>query len=216
MFSAAHALETSAVYRAEGLNMVLLEAKMDLKADEQAYDIHTKATAKGVLALFIHAQTEFETKGRIVDEEIQVDESVMKTKDNKKIVRIPQNFTDKPEYLDYQSLLLHLLRIKEPETHTVLASDGKRDMRITLIYDGQKELSSVYKRLKGSAHKWSVRIDVIGGKKNGWFFERMREGASSPLSLYIKENEQGEKSLVLGVFDTGVIGQLFVVKDGEK
>lgn len=210
----AQSAETALRYRAVGLNMPLLEAVINLKEDAEAYTINTRADAKGLLALFIHAQTIFETKGYMRGDSFVISESVMKTKDKKQIVRIPQNFADKEGYMDYQTLLLHLRRNQEKQTHSVLVSDGKRDMRITLLYEGQKELSVVYKGLSGLADKWSVRIEILSGKKKGWFFERMGQGKESPLSLYMQETADGLKELVLGVFDTGIIGELFIVKEG--
>lgn len=207
-----HAETATAVYRAEGLNITLLSSQISLDLSDTDYKIETTAVAQGILALFIHAQTVFETTGKIKGDSLKITDSVMKLKDNHSIEVKRPSFADKPEYIDYQSLLVHLMRLKTKQTHSVLVSDGKRDMEIQLIYGGEKELSSVYKKLNGKAENWSVRIKVLNGKKKGWFFKRINEEIQSPLQLYFLSENQ-HRSLILGTFDTGVVGKLFIVRE---
>ena len=202
----------NAVYRAEGLKIPLLSGYINMNLTKNDYHLETSAVAKGLLAAFIHAQTVFETKGKIEGDTLTVLDSSMKMKDGKTIETTRPNFENKKGYLDYQSLLLHLMRQKEKKTHSVLVSDGKRDMEIRLLYGGEKELSSVYKGLSGTAENWSVRIKILSGKKKGWFFKRINEDTHSPLQLYFV-SEGNHKSLMLGTFDTGVVGKLYIVRE---
>ncbi len=210
--SVAHALSFDAVYEAQGLNMTLLSANMAVQIDKSNYRIQTDAQALGILSLFIHQKTVFQTIGTIGDNKLTVIDSVMQTRSGKRIETTRQNFKDKINYIDYQSVLIELIRFNNYKNHTLFLSDGKRDMRVTLTAEGKKELSQIYPTLQGKAQAYSVRIDVIGGKKKGGFFERMREAETSPLWLYMQPNEQtGEKMLVLSTFDTGVIGSLYII-----
>lgn len=210
--SSVNAESINAVYRAEGLNIPLLSGYINMNLTEKDYHLETSAVAKGLLAVFVHAQTVFETKGKIEGDTLTILDSSMKMKDGKTIETIRPNFQNKKGYLDYQSLLLHLMKLKEKKTHSVLVSDGKRDMEIQLLYGGEKDLSSVYEKLSGKAENWSVRIKILSGKKKGWFFKRINEDVHSPLQLYLIP-EKDQKSLILGTFDTGVVGKLYIVRE---
>ncbi len=208
----AQAVSFEAVYEAQGLNMKLLSADMSVSIDKTSYSIQTDARARGILSLFIHQNTLFKTSGEIIDNKLHVMDSMMQTRSGKRIETTRQNFKEKINYIDYQSVLIELMQNINSQNHVVFVSDGKRDMRITLTAEGEKKLSEIYPAMPGKAEAYSVQIEVVGGKKKGWFFERMRTAQKSPLWLYMQPNAKtGEKMLVLSTFDTGVIGSLYIV-----
>lgn len=213
----ASAVSFESTYEARGLNMVLLSANMSVDMNDKAYAINTHSYSRGILSLFIDAETIFQTQGLFKKDGLQVIDSVMKNKSGKKIKTTRQNFEDKLNYLDYQSVLIELMRLPKEESHTFLISDGKRDMKAVLTYEGVHSLSEIDSTLTGTADAYSVRIEVIAGKKKGWFFERMKESKKSPLWLYLQNDDTiGEKTLVAGVFDTGVLGKLYIVRKEMK
>ncbi len=202
----------NAVYEAQGLNMTLLSADMKLTIDDNTYAMRTTAEAQGILAMFIHQNTIFDTTGKITSNGLRITDSMMQTRSGKQIKTVRPNLKDKPDYIDYQSVLIELINMENVKEKTLMISDGKRDMRATLTYEGERELPKIYPSLSGNAEVWSVRIDVISGKKKGWFFERLRESQVSPLRLYMQPSElTGKKMLVLSTFDTGVLGSLYIV-----
>ncbi len=208
----AHAVSFDAMYEAEGLNMTLLSADMSVKLNDTDYTIQTNAAARGILSLFIHENTIFKTIGTISDNQLRVSDSMMQTRSGKQIKTVHQNFKDKVNYIDYQSVLIELILKSFDKNYILYISDGKRDMRVTLIPEGEIELSEIYPLLQGKAETYSVQIEVVAGKKKGWFFERMRTAKKSPLRLYMQPNDAiGRKMLVLSTFDTGVIGSLYIV-----
>ena len=217
MSEAVCAKSFESTYEAQGMNMVLLSADISIETNQTGYMINTHSYARGILSLFIDSETIFQTRGKFEQNRLKIIDSVMKNKKRKYIRTTQQNFNEKQGFIDYQSILIELMRLSDVQSHTFYVSDGKRDMRITLTYEGKRDLSEINSGLTGQADAYSVQIDVIAGKKKGWFFERMRESQKSPLRLYMQADEQiGEKTLIAATFDTGVIGKLYIVRKELK
>ncbi len=199
-----------ASYHAYGLKMRLLSADIDIMQHDSKYEIKTQSKARGMLSLFIHAQSIFNTSGTINNDILTVQQFFMQNKDKKNTETVHVDFTQKPGFMDYQSALLHLMRQQTHQTQELLVSDGKRDMKITFLYEGAVDLAPIYKNQTGIGQAYSVRIDILQGKKSGWFFKRVNQGEKSPLTLYFKDNQ-----LALASFDTGVLGTLYIVKEAQ-
>lgn len=204
-----------AKYVATGLGMDLLTADMMIDMTDTDYAIQTNSVAKGILSLFIHSKTAFYTKGKIQKNKLTVLESLMKNTDGKKTDKTIWNFAEKKDFIDYQSVLIYLMRLQKSGTQTVQVSDGKRDMLVTLTDEGKRNLAQIHPDLSGEGQAYSVRIKITGGKKSGWFFKRIQEEKISPMWLYMQK-EENEYSLVLSTFDTGVIGQLYIIRKEFK
>lgn len=202
-------------YVATGLGMDLLTADMVIDMTNTDYTIQTNSVAKGILSLFIHNKTAFYTKGKIEGSRLTVLESSMKNTDGKKTDKTILNFDEKQGFIDYQSVLIHLMRLQKNGTQAIRVTDGKRDMLITLTDEGQRNLTQIHPDLSGEGQAYSVRIKITGGKKSGWFFKRIQEEKISPMWLYMQKEENGH-SLVLSTFDTGVIGQLYIIRKEFK
>ncbi|MBQ9089803.1 MAG: hypothetical protein IJY58_02010 [Alphaproteobacteria bacterium] len=209
----AYAVSFKSRYEAQGMNMVLLSADIDTVLTNDTYYIETKAKSKGILSLFIHPETIFQTQGRKTKSGLKVIDSVMKIKSGKEIEVIRQNFDKKTDFIDYQSVLVYLMKLSVPSNQKLFVSDGKRDMQVDVMYQGKQVLSDVHQDLTGEADAYSVRIKILSGKKKGWFFKRMQEEKKSPLWLYMKKNEKtGQNELVLSTFDTGILGRLYIIQ----
>lgn len=209
------AIQYQSKYVATGLGMDLLTADMMIDMTNTDYTIQTNSVAKGILSLFIHSKTAFYTKGKIQGSRLTVLESSMKNTDGKKTDKTVWNFAEKQDFIDYQSVLIHLMRLQKNGTQTVQVSDGKRDMLITLTDEGERNLAEIYPQLSGNVQAYSVRIKITGGKKSGWFFKRIQEEKISPMWLYMQK-EENMHSLVLSTFDTGIIGQLYIIRKEFK
>ncbi len=208
-----HGVSLNSHYEAHGMNMVLLTADIRTVLDKNTYFIETKAKSKGLLSLFIHPETIFQTQGKFFKSGLKVTDSVMKIKSGKEVEVVRQNFDKKPTYVDYQSILIHLMNTTSKSNQTLFVSDGKRDMQVDITYQGIHSLERIHSELSGEADAYSVRIRILNGKKKGWFFKRMQEEKESPLWLYMKKNKDTDKNeLVLSTFDTGVLGRLYIIR----
>ena len=193
-------------YQAEGLGMTLLEGQFTVSENSENYTASLTTQSRGFLSLFVDAKTAFVTKGLREGDVFYPTESYMiNTKKNKSRKR-KVDFTQK-DVLDYQTAVLNLTHQQIPEDTIYLISDGKRVMKATFLYQGKQENDDVY----------SVKIDILSGRKTGWFVEQM-EAQENPLQIFISTDlNTNQRVLKKAVFNTGLFGKIviYLVK-GEK
>lgn len=192
-------------YQAEGLGMTLLLGNFTLDEDNQNYTATLTTRSKGILSLFVDSQTKFYAHG-IKKGDYLPTESYMINMKKKQIRKRVVDFSVR-EVLDYQSALLNLLNQEKPHTVVYLLSDGKRVLQATFLYEGKEELDDVY----------SITVEILSGKKTGWFMEQMAKG-DSPLRLFLSyDPDTNRKILKKAVLKTGVLGEIviYLVKGEE-
>ncbi len=199
-------------YSAYGMGLNLLSARIDIDLTPQKATLQTVSQTRGMLSFFLDSKTQFDTTVKINKNQYIIEQSSMINIKNKKPVRTVWNFEEKQNFIDYQTILAAMMHEKvKGENHSFLVSDGKRDMNITLMYQGVVELPPNDKMFfAGKAEKYDVSVDILSGKKKGWFFQRMKEHPGA-LSLYFARIESYDNPiLVLGTFDTGVLGNISI------
>lgn len=199
-------------YNAYGMGLNLLSARIDVDLTPQKTTLQTISQTRGMLSFFLDSKTQFNTSAKINKDQYIIEQSSMINIKKETPVRTVWNFEEKQNFIDYQTILAAMMheRVKG-KNRSFLVSDGKRDMNIRLAYQGAVELLPNDKTFfEGMAEKYDVSVDILSGKKKGWFFQRMKEHPGA-LSLYFARIEPYENPiLVLGTFDTGVLGNISI------
>lgn len=203
---------TTAVYNAHGAGMHLISGEQVIKTDGKHIDIRMETQTRGLLSLLLDAQTVFATNLDIEAGECLVKSASMTSIEGKTIREREFDFKTCPGYVDYQTAMYDLMQQKEPKTRTYNVFDSRRKMKITFTYQGAKELKSSSRMMyAGPADYYTVTIDVIEGKKKGWFFNRVKDKEDSRLHAYLaRVGDEKVKRLVLGEFETTLFGTISV------
>lgn len=197
-----------AQYEASGAGLNLMSAQFRLTVENEAFSVRTKAQTKGLLGFFLDAESIFNSSGKIIDKQFVTDSSSMTTFSKKKVKKRVVDLKNKAGYLDYQSAVLSIMNLDKSQDKTFYVSDGKRDLKITFLYQGKRVIDRVKNSLfAGEADYYTVFVSVVGGKKSGWFFNRMKDATNSPLHVYFADVLKNDfKVLVRADFDTNVFG----------
>lgn len=155
-------------------------------AAEIPFQITTSSRARGLLGLFVNAKNIFKTEGVIREESfIPFSSFFFKgSEENMKTVRIE---TDEAQNIkDYQTAMLDMMRrVQEnPCAGSQIVTDGKRTMRMTFtpLTIKEEEISEEDKALAPvSFKKCALKLDLLKGKKKGWFWTREEK---EPLILW--------------------------------
>ena len=186
-------------YQAEGLGMSLLEGQFNLSEDSGNYTAVLQTQSKGILSLFVDSKTAFFTRGiRKIDAFYPTESYMINTKKNRSRKR-KVDLTQK-DVLDYQTVVLNLLSQQVPTDAVYLISDGKRVMKATFLYQGKQAEDDVY----------SVKIDILSGRKTGWFVEQMKT-QENPLQIFISTDpDTKQRVLKKALFNTGLLGKIVI------
>lgn len=198
----------TATYQAYAVGLNLLEATMHVSDTSETYAIQTTTQTKGLLGLFMDSRQRFFTQGR--KESFTPDYSMMTRKGKEKTI----DFTNYPNHFDYQTTVLALMKRQAPipsiTTYTVW--DGKRVLLLTFTYLGKEQLPSSDTPFQGTADKYTLHIDILSGKKKGWFFERMGQKENPPLRLWFQPTGTDSQSLLVrGEFETALFGTITIL-----
>ena len=198
----------TATYQAYAMGLNLLEATMQVSEAPETYTIQTATQTKGLLGLFMDSRQRFFTQGR--KDSFTPVYSMMTRKGNERII----DFSNYPEHFDYQAVVWALMKQQPPvpPTLTYTVWDGKRVLLLTFTYLGKEQLPPSDAPFQGSADKYTLRIDILAGKKKGWFFERMGRKENPPLRLWFQSTKADQRSLLVrGEFDTALFGTITIL-----
>lgn len=202
LFLPLSSLAVTAKYNAYGIGLPLASGEMTLtEGSENLFE--TILETKGVLSLLVDARTVFTTKMN----RNKITLSSMRSVSGKKIKTRTVSFEHQPEKVDYQTAVYQIMNQTPPKTTTKYIDDGKRVLKATFVYQGKKDLTLSTGIFSGTADYYTLQIDVISGKKSGWFFNRVKEGTDSALHLYFAP-VKGKKMFVFGQFETLLFGPI--------
>jgi hypothetical protein len=201
-----------AQYKAHGTIMHLMDADFLLETQKGVFQVNTTTRARGMLSWLVKSKTFFATSGKIKKNQYADINYSSKTIDKNYNKERQVSFKEKKGYIDYQTALLYMMDLKEPTTKSYDISDGTRDMKITFDYVGTKELPAKKEYLfSGAADYYRVSIEIISGKRRGWFFNRMGDKENPPLHFYFgKVDGYDKKVLVKAEFDTSLFGTIAI------
>ncbi len=206
-----------AIYQTYGAGMNLLSADMKVVLTGDNYSIQTSSQTKGILSWFLDAKNVFKTTGLIKGNQYRNITYSMAGLDDGKWEETAVNFDEKPGFIDYQTIMLWLMRLSVPTTQVMDVADSKRDIQMTWVYEGQNSVpfreGCLY---QGVADTYALRLKVTAGKKRGWFFKKVQESVKSPFRLYFATTNGVKNMLVFSTFDTGVVGTLDICLEEIK
>lgn len=190
-------------YEATSGHIHLMDASLSVDQTPSAYHMQTDIQTMGFLSIFFDNKTTLKSHGKIDKNQFVVVDSYIKsiTGDKVKTKFIP--ISDRGT-LDYQTILLDMMNIPYPYTKKYVAFDGKRTLAITFEYEG--EVLSDVPGYPGPLDVYRVSIEVISGKKKGWFFEQFQND-KAPLRIYF-DRRQGPNRIVKSEFKTPFLGRV--------
>ncbi len=207
------AAQTIAEYEARGAGMRLMSGTMMLDEDKHTVSIETKTQTRGLLSVLLDARTTLLSEAvKQPNSHPVMKKSSMESVGRRKIKTRTPDFSDKPEMLDYQTAVFDLMTQPAPQNRQYIVFDGKRKMKFSFNYQGIKDVnlseSLIY---SGPVDYYTLYIEVLEGKKNGWFFKRVKNKNNPPLHLYFAhlENEP-YKRLVRAEFETTLFGTISI------
>lgn len=204
-------------YTATGAGMHLLDANITYDEPNPHYGIQMKSQTRGLLSFLVGGGAEFISKGIYQYNQWKIITSQTKTTDGKKVKKRVLDFSDKSNTLDYPALFLDVLMQGEPTTRQYTVFDGRRTMNILFSYQGTVQSETLDMPSGTLLDYYTVSVEIISGKKRGWFFNRMSNKEDSPLHLYFKSNGKDKlSSLVYAAFDTSILGQIVIRLTGES
>ena len=198
----------TATYQAYAMGLNLLEAQMSLDYTNQSYTMKTITQTKGILSLLLDKKQRFITKGN--NNTLPPLYSMMTKKGKEKVI----DFSKHIDFIDYQTTILSLMKIKKPTSPIIKYQvwDGKRDLLLTFSYLGVEELPLSDTPFQGKADKYTLTVEVLKGKNKGWFFEQMQKKDPPPLRLWFKQvNPILPSFLVRAEFDTSLLGTITIL-----
>ena len=198
----------TATYQAYAMGLNLLEATMEVSEAPETYTIQTATQTKGLLGLFMDSRQRFFTQGR--KDSFTPVYSMMTRKGNERII----DFSNYPEHFDYQAVVWALMTRQPPipPTMTYTVWDGKRVLLLTFTYLGKEQLPRSDAPFQGAADKYTLQIDILAGKKKGWFFERTGQKENPPLRLWFQSTNAARHALLVrGEFETALFGTITVL-----
>ncbi len=198
----------TARYEARGAGMHLMDAVVEYQLQNPLYQIQITTQTRGILSVLLDAHTVFDAMGQ-KKSDWQIDRAKTVITGRKKKTR-HLDFSDRAGQLDYATLLLDNLLAPQTDSRAYTVFDGKRTLRVTFAYQGQVDSSELNLMPHEKLAYYTVSVEVIAGKKKGWFFNRMEDKEDSPLHLYFRPNEDGESTLVYAAFDTALLGQITI------
>ena len=208
-----YAAETRAVYNAYAAGMPIMSGVMEISPEKESVFIRTQTHTRGLLSFLLDARTILTSRLSLQKNALPLmQESTMESLTKRKIKTRQVDFSDKPKTLDYQTAVFDLMQQPVPMDKEYVVHDGKRKLKFNFNYQGIEEISSSKNSLySGPADYYTLNIEVLEGKKNGWFFKRVKDAENPPLHLYFA-NVQGEnqKRLVRGEFDTTLLGTIVI------
>lgn len=198
-------------YQAFGAGMHLMDATVDYTTTPQEYQIRLTTQTRGLLSFLVDSESVFNSRGIWKNKEPKVIESYMETINGDRIKRRNLTFDDKKNQLDYPSVFLDRLLDNSPQTKDYIVFDGKRTLKITFQYEGIVSGSEIGYSDDLKLQYYTVTVDILAGKKKGWFFNRMKDKSSPPLHLYFNETRYAKnRKLVYAAFDTALFGQITI------
>lgn len=199
-------------YNAYGAKMNLMSAKMEFEVVDGDFYIETLGRMKGLLKILLETESKFYSNGNISDNQFVVNNSYIETLRNDKYKKRQIDLRDKPDFIDYQTVLFQVMLLPQPQDKTFRVFDGKRELLLTFKYIGKTKLSKKSEMAYfGLADHYTLTIDIIKGKKKGWFFNRMGNKDNPPLHLYFTQVDGIKpKVMVKGEFNTALFGNIVV------
>lgn len=209
----ARAVETMAVYNAYAAGMPIMSGVMEIKPEKESVFIQTKTYTRGLLSFLLDAHTILTSKFIPQNNSLpQMQESTMESVTKRKMKTRVVDFSDKPQALDYQTAVFDLMQQPVPANKEYIVHDGKRKLKFNFNYQGVEEINSTKNLMyDGPADYYTLNIEVLEGKKNGWFFKRVKDTDNPPLHLYFANvHGESQKRLVRGEFDTTLLGTIVI------
>ena len=199
-------------YRASGAGMHLMDAAVEYTATSKEYQVRLTTKTRGLLSFLVDSQSVFFSRGVWNGDEPVVVDSYMEISNGDRIKRRVLAFHDKEKQLDYPSVFMHRLVTSSPEAQTYTVFDGKRTLRVTFRYEGDVSGTDIDNPTYPRVHHYTVTVDIVSGKKKGWFFNRMKDKSAPPLHLYFSDPDSltGRQKLVYAAFDTALFGQITI------
>lgn len=209
----AQAAQTQAVYNAYAAGMPIMSGVMEIKPEQKSVFIQTKTKTRGVLSFLLDARTILTSQFMVQKNQLpQMQKSTMESLTKRKMKTRQVDFSDKPFALDYQTAVFDLMQQKVPTDKEYIVHDGKRKLKFNFNYQGIKEINSSKNLIySGPADYYTLTIEVLEGKKNGWFFKRVQNEDNPPLHLYFARlHNEPQKRLVRAEFDTTLLGTIVI------
>ena len=200
----------TAVYQAYGAGLNLISATMDYTHENDDFQIQTVARTNGMLKFLLDAKSIFKTKGKITDNQFIIFDSSLSSLTKNKHKKRTIDLKDKLDFIDYQTAFLNMMTLDNPQDNTFKVFDGKRELLISFKYQGEQILLHYERGIyAGPADYYTVTIEVIAGKKSGWFFNRINNRQNPALHVYFASvNSSKQKVMVYSAFDTALFGQI--------
>ena len=211
LFIAVPVSSKTLLYRATGAGMHLLDAEIVYEEPNPNYTIRMKSETRGLLSFLLGGSADFFSQGTYQNKNWTILSSQSKTVSGRKVKDRRLDFSDKPDTLDYSSLFLDTLMLREPGTRLYTVFDGRRTMTVLFSYQGKVDPKVLDLPSETPLDYYTVSVEIISGKKGGWFFNRMSNQKESPLHIYFKsQGERSPSSLVYAAFDTAILGQIVI------
>ncbi|MBR5130269.1 MAG: DUF3108 domain-containing protein [Alphaproteobacteria bacterium] len=197
-------------YNAHGAGMHLMNANMNLDVSKNDFRIKSTAKTNGLLKMILDARSNFYSSGKTLNNQFVINNSYIEALSKNKSKKRDVNLKDKPNFMDYQTALLHVMYFSEPQDKTFQVFDGKRELSLTFKYIGQEILLPIPEMMySGISDYYTLTISITKGKKKGWFFNRMDDKDNPPLHLYFASIDGiNHKVMVKGVFNTSLFGEI--------
>lgn len=198
-------------YQATAAGMHLLDADITYDEPNPNYTIRMTSETKGLLSFLLGGSADFFSQGTYQNKNWTILSSQSKTMSGRKVKDRYLDFSDKPDTFDYPVLFLDALMSRELGTRSYTVFDGRRTMSVLFSYQGKINPETLDLPLGPYLDYYTVSVQIISGKRGGWFFNRMSDEKESPLHLYFQPKEGADiSSLVYAAFDTAILGQITV------
>lgn len=210
--------QVQASYMARGAGMHLMDAEMVLARNNAEFQMTTRTKTRGLLSVLLDAKTTFISNGKIIDNQFIDTISLMNSLSGKKTKNRVVDLKNKSGFIDYQTAVLQMMFLPFPTDKSFKVYDGKRELLISFLYQGERKLlPNDYSDFGGVADYYLVTIEILAGRKKGWFFNRMDDKTAPPLKVYFASvPATAGKVLVRGDFDTSLFGTISVYLTGVE
>lgn len=202
MLPSAFGAETLA-YQATSGGMHLMDAALSFEQTPDAYRMQIDTETMGLFSLLFDNKTTLKSSGKIDKNQFIVSDSYIKSITGDKIKTKLVPISDRGT-LDYQTIVLDMMNLPAPSSKKYLAFDGKRTLAVTFTYMGEQV--SDMPDYPGMLDVYRVSIEVLSGKKKGWFFEQFQND-KAPLTVYF-DRRLGPNRVVKTEFRTPLLGQI--------
>ena len=172
------------LYETKARGFHILDAEMQYKQDSDSYMAQAHAQTKGLLNLFMKAESYFYSAGNRDRKSLKPDLSTFKNIRRGREKFYAVDFTDNRGFVDFPAAFLTLVNTDKPGNKTLRVRDTKREYKITLTYRGMVDPDPAVRIAADSWAFYTMSVEVTQGKKKGWFFNRLKNKDNPPLRLY--------------------------------